>query len=203
MLALTSESSAVERPRDIAISSTPGAAVTISAAAEEATSKLKSALADERLPKAIHDYKAATHVLERQGVALRGVQHDPMLYSYLLDPTYSSHGLADVALRRFSLKLSGTLPEAADIAGRLATALRREVEEAGLLKLYEEIDLPLVPALARMEHAGSRSTGQHWQRCRRGWSARSTPRQRKFISARHASSTSVRQSNWATFYSTS
>jgi DNA polymerase-1 len=62
--------------------------------------------------------------------------------------------LADVALRRFNLKLSGTLPEAADITGRLATALRREVEEAGLLKLYEEIDLPLVPVLARMEHAG-------------------------------------------------
>jgi DNA polymerase-1 len=77
-----------------------------------------------------------------------------MLYSYLLDPTYSSHRLADVALRRFNLKLSGTLPEAADITGRLATALRREVEEAGLLKLYEEIDLPLVPVLARMEHAG-------------------------------------------------
>ena len=77
-----------------------------------------------------------------------------MLYSYLLDPTYSSHRLADVALRRFNLKLSGTLPEAADITGRLATALRREVEDAGLLKLYEEVDLPLVPVLARMEHAG-------------------------------------------------
>jgi len=77
-----------------------------------------------------------------------------MLYSYLLDPTYASHRLADVALRRFNLKLSGTLPEAADITGQLATALRREVEDAGLLKLYEEIDLPLVPVLARMEHAG-------------------------------------------------
>jgi len=153
MLALTSEPVTLERPRDIAISSTPGVAVTIRSEAE-AISKLKSALADERLTKAIHDYKAATHVLERQGVALQGVQHDAMLYSYLLDPTYSSHRLADVALRRFNLKLSGTLPEAADITGRLATALRREVEEAGLLKLYEEIDLPLVPVLARMEHAG-------------------------------------------------
>ncbi len=153
MLALTSEPVTLERPRDIAISSTPGIAVTIRFEAE-ATSTLKSALADERLPKAIHDYKAATHLLERQGIALQGVQHDAMLYSYLLDPTYSSHRLADVALRRFNLKLSGTLPEAADITGRLATALRREVEEAGLLKLYEEMDLPLVPVLARMEHAG-------------------------------------------------
>jgi DNA polymerase-1 len=77
-----------------------------------------------------------------------------MLYSYLLDPTYSSHRLADVALRRLNLKLSGTLPESADITGRLATALRHEVEQAGLLKLYDEIDLPLVPVLARMEQAG-------------------------------------------------
>jgi DNA polymerase-1 len=154
MLALTSEPQAIERPRDIAISSTHGVAVTVSSEAEEATSKLKAALVDESLPKAIHDYKSATHVLERQGITLAGVDYDPMLYSYLLDPTYSSHRLADVALRRFNLKLSGTLPEAADITGRLATALRREVEEAGLLKLYQEIDLPLVPVLARMEHAG-------------------------------------------------
>ena len=154
MLALTSELLFVERPRDIAISSGHGVAVTVGASAEEAKLKLKSALADETVPKAIHDYKAATHALERQGITLQGVEHDPMLYSYLLDPTYSSHRLADVALRRFNLKLSGTLPEAADITGRLATALRREVQEASLQKLYEEIDLPLVPVLARMEHAG-------------------------------------------------
>ena len=76
-----------------------------------------------------------------------------MLYSYLLDPTYSSHRLADVALRRFNLKLAGELAESADIAGRLAGALRSEVEQAGLSKLYEEMDLPLVPVLARMERA--------------------------------------------------
>jgi DNA polymerase-1 len=154
MLPLSAEPVLVERPREIAISPAHGVAVTIGAMAQEATSRLKSALADASLPKAIHDYKSATHVLERQGITLQGVRHDPMLYSYLLDPTYSSHRLADVALRRFNLKLSGTLFEAADIAGRLATALRREVEESGLLKLYEEVDLPLVPVLARMEHAG-------------------------------------------------
>jgi DNA polymerase-1 len=154
MLPLTSETPSAERPPDIAISATPGVAVTVRAEVNEAASKLKSALADKSLPKAIHDYKAAIHVFERQGIMLKGVQHDPMLYSYLVDPTYSSHRLADVALRRFNLKLSGALPEAADITGRLATALRREVEEAGLLKLYEDIDLPLVPVLARMEHAG-------------------------------------------------
>ena len=77
-----------------------------------------------------------------------------MLYSYLLDPTYASHRLSEVALRRFNLKLSGTLAESADVTGRFAATLRHEVERAGLLKLYEEIDLPLVPVLARMEEAG-------------------------------------------------
>src|SRR5690242_921521 len=37
---------------------------------------------------------------------------------------------------------------------RLASALRTEVEDERLLKLYEEIDLPLVPVLTRMEQAG-------------------------------------------------
>ena len=154
MLPLTTEPTQTLRPRNIAISSAPGTAVSVRSDADEAVGRLKSALADATLPKAIHDWKAATHVLDKQGVALNGVQHDPMLYSYLLDPTYSSHRLADVALRRFNLKLGGSLLEAADISGRLASALRREVEEAGLLKLYEEIDLPLVPVLARMEQAG-------------------------------------------------
>ena len=77
-----------------------------------------------------------------------------MLYSYLLDPTYSSHSLPEVALRRFNLKLSGNLAEAADVTGRLASALRKEVDDQGLTSVYEEIDAPLVPVLARMEDAG-------------------------------------------------
>ena len=171
MLPLTSEPLPSERPRHIAISSTHGVAVTISATPHEATLKLKAALADATLPKAIHDYKSAAHVLERQGITLQGVRHDPMLYSYLLDPTYSSHSLPEVALRRFNLKLGGSLPEAADIAGRLATTLRREIEEAGLIKLYEEIDLPLVPVLAAhgagRSHDRSRGVGGHVHAARR------------------------------------
>jgi len=139
--------------RNIAISPSSGSA-TIVALNSEAGSKLKSALREARLPKSVHDYKAATHALGSSGIELSGVRHDSRLYSYLLDPTYSSHGLPEVALRRFNLKLSGNLAEAADITGRLAAALAHEVEQSGLKKLYEEIDLPLVGVLARMEQAG-------------------------------------------------
>jgi DNA polymerase I len=51
-------------------------------------------------------------------------------------------------------KLHTDLAEAADITGRLTIALREDVKQAGLTKLYEEMDLPLVPVLARMEQAG-------------------------------------------------
>jgi DNA polymerase-1 len=156
MLPLSSQARKAEPARCIAISGEPGTALTVSLQNPTTRTRLASTLADENLPKAVHDYKAALHILEPQSITLRGVQHDPTLYSYLLDPTYSSHRLADVALRRFNLKLSGTLPEAADITGRLAVELRREVEEAGLLRLYKEIDLPLVLVLARMESAGVR-----------------------------------------------
>jgi DNA polymerase-1 len=137
----------------IAISSAAGTATTISLASDAAL-RLAAVLSDVSVPKAVHDYKAALHALASSGLHLSGVRHDSMLYSYLINPTYSSHGLPEAALRSFNLKLAGTLPEAADTTGRLATTLRHEVEQAGLAQLYEDIDLPLVPVLARMEMAG-------------------------------------------------
>ncbi len=144
--------------RRIAISAVAGSAAIVKLDSD-AADKLRSILTTESTPKAVHDYKAAIHTLDPLGIHLQGVQHDPMLYSYLLDPTYSSHRLADVALRRFNLKLSqlqtkNDLAEAADVTGRLASALGEEVKQAGLTELYENIDLPLVPVLARMERAG-------------------------------------------------
>jgi DNA polymerase-1 len=151
LLLLTSQTTDESRPRAMAISAVSGSALSV-APGSEAASALNKAIADPKLPKAIHDWKASVHALA--GVALAGVQHDTKLYSYLLDPTYSSHSVAEVALRRFNVKLSGSLAETADMTGRLAATLRREVEDEKLLKLYEEIDLPLVPVLTRMEQAG-------------------------------------------------
>ena len=140
--------------RRVALSAAVGSAVIVKLDSDNTGEKLRSVLRDAAAPKSVHDYKAAIHALDPLGISLAGVRHDPMLYSYLLDPTYSSHRLADVALRRFNLKVAQELAESADITGRLAGALRSEVEQAGLDKLYEEIDLPLVPVLARMEQAG-------------------------------------------------
>jgi len=138
----------------IAVSNAPGAGAMIALEDRALADRVKSALEDAAVPKTVHDLKLALHYFLEQGIALAGVKHDSMLYSYLLDPTYSSHSLPEVALRRFNLKMSGNLAEAADVTGRLASALRIEIDEQGLTSVYEEIDAPLVPVLARMEDAG-------------------------------------------------
>jgi len=150
LLPLTSEPPA-PKSRAMALSVIPGSAMTV-VPESEAAGALRDALSSEEPPKAIHDWKSAMHALPE--VPIAGIRHDTRLYSYLLDPTYSAHGLPEVALRHFNLKLGGSLAEAADMTGRLAAKLRREVEDGGLLKLYDEIDLPLVPVLARMEQTG-------------------------------------------------
>ncbi len=138
----------------IAVSNAPGVGAMVALEDKALADRVKRMLEDSALPKTVHDLKSALHHFGEQGIALAGVKHDPMLYSYLLNPTYSSHSLPEVALRRFNLKLSGNLAEAADVTGRLASALRKEVDDQGLTSVYEEIDAPLVPVLARMEDAG-------------------------------------------------
>jgi DNA polymerase-1 len=143
------EPAAVLSIATIALSTKEGSARSVDLKGE-AGEVVRRALSDPTIPKAVHDAKTAIHA----GLPLESVEHDTMLYEYLLDPTYTSYRLADVALRRLNLKLAGTLPEAADITQRLAAKLHKEVQEAGLLKVYEEIDRPLVPVLRAMEEAG-------------------------------------------------
>ncbi len=109
--------------RRAAISAGAGTATIANLNTGDTAGRLRDILASRDVPKAIHDYKSAIHALEPLGIRVEGLRHDPMLYSYLLDPTYSSHSLPDVALRRFNLKLAGDLAESADMTGRLAGAL--------------------------------------------------------------------------------
>ena len=110
---------------------------------------------DERF-KAVCDAKAAIHALRARGMALRGVRDDTLLYSYLLDPAQGNYTLEEVAKRRFGARLSGSPAERADVLGQLARLLAPEVEQAGLRPVYEEIELPLTPVLAKMEEVGVR-----------------------------------------------
>jgi DNA polymerase-1 len=141
-------------PLPVAFSAAPGTAFIAALNRDDVSATLSRLLGDGRVPKAIHNYKAALRELHLRGVELAGVRDEPMLYSYLANPTYAKHSLAEMAIRNFNLSLSGGLAEAADMTGRIAASLRKEIEQEGLLPVYEQIDLPLVPVLARMEEAG-------------------------------------------------
>lgn len=141
-------------PLKMAVSGETGKAFTTILDGGPLSTDVKALLGDQKVPKTIHDYKAALRELTGHGVELAGVGDEPMLYSYIINPTYTKHSLAEIALRSFNLNLSASVAEAADVTGRIAPVLRKEVETAGQAPLYEQIDLPLVPVLVRMELAG-------------------------------------------------
>jgi DNA polymerase I len=120
---------------------------------------LREWLEDASRPKIAHDPKLLELLAQPEDAkdsAVRGIRHATMLYSYLLRPTTAKHSLADVALRQLSVTLSGAPGEHVDFLMRLAPLLRAEVEAQGLAEVYERIDLPLAPVLARMERHGVR-----------------------------------------------
>ncbi len=117
-------------------------------------------LRDANRSKVVHDPKLF-HLLASGGAAngakpIAGIRHATMLYSYLVRPTTANHAFAEVVLRHLNRTLSGAPGERADFLLRLAPVLRAEVEKHGLVDVYEKIDLPLAPVLARMETAGVR-----------------------------------------------
>jgi DNA polymerase-1 len=115
-------------------------------------------LADAQQSKVVHDPKLIYLLSGSNGDGssngVEGIEHSTMLYSYLLRPTTSNHELPEVVLRYMNRTLSGAPGERADFLMRLAPLLREEIEKQGLLEVYERIDLPLAPVLARMEATG-------------------------------------------------
>jgi DNA polymerase I len=115
-------------------------------------------LADPQRPKVVHDPKLFHLLAAPAGAgdphAVAGIRHATILYSYLLRPTTANHAFAEAVLRHMNRTLSGAPGERADFLLRLAPVLRAEVEKQGLADVYEKIDLPLAPVLARMEAVG-------------------------------------------------
>ena len=118
------------------------------------TIEIRALLEDAVVPKQTHDWKTALHLLTAQGVALCGAVDDTMLLSYALNPTHSTQALADVAARH-SQPAPSTLPAGAAAIRALVPALKIEVENSAVMRVYE-MDRSLAPVLFRMEQAGVR-----------------------------------------------
>jgi DNA polymerase-1 len=130
-------------------------------------------------PKVGHHLKYDAHIFANYGIALRGIEHDTMLESYVLNSTATRHDMDSVAafyLGLTTLKYEDVVgkglrqitfdqvdldtatrysAEDADVALRLHETLWPRVEAApDLRRVYKEIECPLVHVLEQMEYAG-------------------------------------------------
>ncbi|HET8554096.1 MAG TPA: DNA polymerase I, partial [Rhodanobacteraceae bacterium] len=142
-------------------------------------STLKPLLEDADRPKLAQNAKYDINALSHDGIAVDGVRHDTMLESYVLDATASRHDMDTLAKRHLdhdTIKYSDVAgkgarqisfsqvdldtacryaAEDADITLRLHHALWPELQKSGRrLNVYTDIEMPLVPVLARMEQRG-------------------------------------------------
>ncbi len=141
--------------------------------------RLKSLLEDPQRPKLGQHLKYDAHVLRNHGVELQGMRYDSMLESYVLDSTASRHdmdSLAEKYLRYRTIHYEDVTgkgakqirfdevrvedatrysAEDADITLRLHAVLWPRLSAIpALRKVFEEIEMPLVPVLLNMEHDG-------------------------------------------------
>ena len=117
-----------------------------------------------------HDLKQLIVMLGARGVPLSGACFDTLVASYMVNPALRAQTLDDVVSTRFGGELPvkplspETGAEEVTCARRAAAealtallvrpALEQELEDGGLGNLFGEVEMPLVPVLARMELAG-------------------------------------------------
>ena len=145
-----------------------------------ALNKLKPLLEDSKKAKVGQNLKYDASVLANHGIVLEGIKYDTMLQSYVLDSTGTRHDMDSLALKyldhktthfediagkgakqltfdQIPLEVAGPYAaEDADITMRLHEVFWPKIEkEKKLIRLFNEIELPLVPVLSRIERKGA------------------------------------------------
>ncbi|MAC32617.1 MAG: DNA polymerase I [Haliea sp.] len=147
---------------------------------DQVLARLKPLLEDPQRAKLGQNLKYDANVLANHGIALAGIRHDTMLESYVLDSTATRHDMDSLALKYLGqrtihfediagkgakqltfnqIKLEEAGPyaaEDAEVTLRLHHKLWPQLEGLpGLKRVYEEIEVPLVPVLSRIERTGA------------------------------------------------
>jgi DNA polymerase I len=139
---------------------------------------LRDLLEDATVSKVVQNAKFDVLALRRAGIELRGVEFDTMLASYVLDPGRRSHGLDVLSLEFLDVRMTSfqelcgrgrtAIPfdecpiecardyscADADVALQLYDHFAPQLESYGLVRLFQDIEMPLLHVLARMEEAG-------------------------------------------------
>lgn len=146
-------------------------------AAAAIVNKFKKVYESEEILKVGQNIKYDMLVLSSYGIHVSGKMFDTMIAHYVISPElrHNMDYLAEVYLKYNTIhidQLIGTgkkqrlmselaaedvyeyAAEDADVTLRLKSVLEKELDDKGLTKLFEEIEMPLVPVLAHMEENG-------------------------------------------------
>jgi DNA polymerase-1 len=140
--------------------------------------KLKPIFINEDIKKNAHNMKFDAKVMASFGIEVRGVHFDTMIASYLLNPDNRQHNLDNLVFTelghekistddligtgRNKISFAEVIPEKmaqysgedADFTQRLVKKLSTELKREKLTKLFFDMEMPLVPVLAKMETNG-------------------------------------------------
>ncbi|EPT1007124.1 DNA polymerase I [Vibrio parahaemolyticus] len=141
--------------------------------------QLKPILEDDAQAKVGQNLKYDASVLARYGIEMKGIKYDTMLASYVYNSVGGKHDMDSLALRFLQhscisfeqiagkgknqltfnqIELEQASPyaaEDADVTLRLHNRLFANIEQDEKLKsVYDEIEMPLVPVLSRIERTG-------------------------------------------------
>lgn len=117
-------------------------------------SEAQELLENPNITKIGYDTKRIMRACFAAGMSPAGFGFDALIAAYLLSP-----GERDYPLERICLEeeVSAQLPQ---VLFALKEKLEARLRKEGLVKLFTEIELPLIPILARMEHVGIRINGE-------------------------------------------
>ena len=147
---------------------------------EQVLEQLRPLLESDAVKKVGQHLKYDANVLTNHGISLRGIAHDTMLESYVLDAVGSRHDMGSLALKYLGQRVisfeevagkgakqitfdhvpieqaAEYAAEDADVTLRLHEALMPRLEaEPKLREVYEDLELPLVPVLSKIERNGA------------------------------------------------
>ena len=141
--------------------------------------KLEPLLEDNARAKTGQNIKYDALILKQHGITVRGLEFDTMIAAHLLNPAARSYKLDILSLEYLNHEMvpiedligkgrnqitMDQVPlekaafyavEDADIAFQLTELLEIRLQDAGLHDFFTDIEIPLVPVLLEMEHAGT------------------------------------------------
>ncbi|MAJ26600.1 MAG: DNA polymerase I [Halieaceae bacterium] len=142
--------------------------------------QMKPLLESSAVKKVGQHLKYDANVLANHGITLRGIAHDTMLQSYIIDAVGSRHDMGSLALKYLGQRVisfeevagkgvkqvsfdhvdikqaAAYAAEDADVTLRLHETLLPKLEaEPSLNEVYQRLELPLVPVLSKIERNGA------------------------------------------------